>query len=91
MRTKLEVPPADDYLLERPYIHNAYIIGYRGYVEMEKLAGYTTDVTQSTKWAEYSRLLNLRLNNFSKESPYFRDDTSGSYFPIWLCITCHST
>ena len=53
-----------------PYLLNQYIDGYRGYLELEKLAGYTTDISQSTQYAEYQRLLNLRLNNFSKNSPF---------------------
>lgn len=59
----------DANLITYPYILNQYIAGYRGYIELEKLAGYTTDIAQSAQYAEYSRLLNLRINNFSKDAP----------------------
>ncbi len=61
----------DAVLIKYPYLLNQYIAGYRGYVELEKLAGYTTNITQSTQYAEYTRLLNLRINNFSKDAPIF--------------------
>jgi hypothetical protein len=61
----------DAVLIKYPYILNQYIAGYRGYVELEKLAGYTTAITQSTQYAEYTRLLNLRINNFSKDAPLY--------------------
>ena len=53
-----------------PYIVNQYIAGYRGYLELEKLAGYTTEITQSTRYQEYQTLLNERVNTFSKDSPF---------------------
>ncbi len=57
-------------LITYPYILNEYIDGYRGYVELEKLSGYTTDISQSSKYAEYTRLVNLRINNFSEASNF---------------------
>jgi len=57
-----------------PYVLNAYIAAYRGYMELEKLAGNTSNINQSAKWNEYNRLLNLRVNNFSKNT-YITDDT----------------
>ena len=59
----------DSVLITYPYILNQYIAGYLGYLELEKLAGYTTDISQSAQYAEYNRLLNLRINNFSKDAP----------------------
>ena len=59
----------DPVLITYPYILNQYIAGYRGYLELEKLAGYTTEISQSTQHQEYLRLVNLRINNFSKEAP----------------------
>lgn len=56
-------------LLTYPYILNQYIAGYRGYLELEKMAGLTTNISQSNQYAEYTRLLNLRINNFNKDAP----------------------
>ncbi|NIV36115.1 MAG: hypothetical protein GWN58_43705, partial [Anaerolineae bacterium] len=39
-KSRLESPPDDGYLIQYPYIHNAYIAGYLGYLELEGLAGY---------------------------------------------------
>jgi outer membrane protein assembly factor BamB len=53
----------DSTLQLLPYAHNAYIKGYIGYLELEKLAGQpeSRDVR-----AELNRLLALRAANFSK-------------------------
>jgi outer membrane protein assembly factor BamB len=59
----------NDTLQKYPYILNQYIAGYRGYLELEKLAGYTININQSTQYAEYTRLLNLRINDFDKDAP----------------------
>lgn len=59
----------DANLIKYPYILNQYIDGYRGYLELEKLAGVTTDITKSTQWCEFARLVSLRLNNFSENTP----------------------
>lgn len=66
-RDRLEPPPSDDALLSMPFVHNAYIAGYLGYLELEKLAGYqeSTEVRN-----ELNRLLTLRAANFSKDSAY---------------------
>lgn len=66
-RSKLELPPADAYLIEYPYVHNAYIAGYLGYLKLEALAGYPE--TASVK-AEFERLLALRGSTFEKDTPY---------------------
>ncbi|MCL5784890.1 MAG: PQQ-binding-like beta-propeller repeat protein, partial [Patescibacteria group bacterium] len=64
----------DANFIKYPWLLNEYIVGYKGYMELEKLAGVTTDISQSSKYAEYTRLVNLRLNNFSKDVPF-----DGSY------------
>jgi outer membrane protein assembly factor BamB len=66
-RDRLESVPSNDVLIEMPFVHNAYIAGYFGYLELEKLAGYpeSTDIK-----AELERLLTGRAETFSKESPY---------------------
>lgn len=65
--SRLESPPLDAYLIEFPYIHNAYIAGYIGYLELESLAGYpeSSDIR-----AELTRLQNLRIVTFDKDTPY---------------------
>jgi outer membrane protein assembly factor BamB len=73
-RNKLEAPPSDSYLADMPHVHNAYIAGYMGYLELERAANYpeTAQVRQ-----ELNRLLALRVTNFSKDIPdsYFEDRT----------------
>jgi hypothetical protein len=52
--------PADDFLQAYPHVHNAYIAGYLGYVELAKMAGESYEAHQ----AELNRLLELRAQNF---------------------------
>ncbi|MBN1875886.1 MAG: PQQ-binding-like beta-propeller repeat protein [Anaerolineae bacterium] len=66
-RSRLESPPADAYLIEYPYVHNAYIAGYLGYLELEALAGYPESTEVKT---ELARLLALRASTFEKDTPY---------------------
>ncbi len=63
----LSPPPADSVLLTMPHVHNAFIAGYMGFLELEKLAGQPVS---ADKQAVYDHLLNLRRTNFTKESPY---------------------
>jgi len=49
-----------------PYLLNQYLAGYKGYLELEKLAGYTTDISQSTKYPQYQSLLALKVNTFNE-------------------------
>jgi outer membrane protein assembly factor BamB len=65
IRGKLEAPPSDDYLADYPYIHNAYIAGYVGYLELEALAGEPESADVRT---ELDRLLSLRASQFSKDN-----------------------
>lgn len=66
-KDKLEAAPSNDVLSNMPFVHNSYIAGYLGYLELEKMAGYpeSADVR-----AELNRLLELRANTFTKDSPY---------------------
>ncbi|MDZ7262850.1 MAG: hypothetical protein ONB05_12195, partial [candidate division KSB1 bacterium] len=66
--------PTDAQFVKYPYVLNAYIAAYRGYMELEKLAGNISTLHQSAKWSEYNRLLDLRINNFSKNS-YITNDS----------------
>jgi outer membrane protein assembly factor BamB len=65
---------SDAQFIEYPYLLNAYIAAYRGYMELERLAGHISNTNQSAKWDEYNRLLNLRVDNFSKDT-YLMDDS----------------
>jgi outer membrane protein assembly factor BamB len=67
MSSKLEDPLSDNIFVKKPYWLNLYIAGYEGYLELQKLAGYPQD--QNTL-STYQHLLDLRVNNFSKDSPY---------------------
>ena len=65
--------PDESYLLKNPHVHNAFIAGYMGYLELQKLAGYpeSADVRSDLNY-----LLNLRAKNFSTELPaaYFEEN-----------------
>jgi len=63
----LQSPPSDAYLLENVHVHNAYIAGYWGYLELEKLAGYPESTEIRT---ELDRLLALRVTEFDKDAPW---------------------
>lgn len=78
-KTKLQVPMPDppivDYFKQYPYELNAWIAGYTGFLELQELAGMDgvdsqlrTNVTN-----ELNRLLQLRVDIFSKDS-YWVDD-----------------
>jgi hypothetical protein len=71
-KVKLNSPPTDQYLSELPNVHNAFIAGYIGYLELEKLAGYPESVSIRQ---ELNRMLSLRAANFSKDAPdsYFQN------------------
>jgi outer membrane protein assembly factor BamB len=65
--SKLESPLGDSVLISKPYWLNLYIAGYQGYLELQKAAGYKQD---PNILATYQHLLDLRVNYFSKDSPY---------------------
>jgi outer membrane protein assembly factor BamB len=67
MSDKLESPLSDDIFINKPYWLNLYIAGYNGYLELQQLAGYQQD---QNVLVTYQHLLDLRVNNFSKDSPY---------------------
>ncbi len=52
--------PSDGYLQAFPHVHNAYIAGYIGYVELAKMAGRP----YATQEQELNRLLRLRAQTF---------------------------
>jgi uncharacterized repeat protein (TIGR01451 family) len=69
-RQRLWTPPSDDILAEYPFVHNAWIAGYWGYLELEKMAGYPEE---ADKRATLNRLLSLRVSNFAKDNPWGPD------------------
>jgi hypothetical protein len=73
-KSTIQVPvpdmPVEDYFLQRPYEHNAYMTGYIGFLNLQDLAGMSQQDSQlrSQVTAELDRLLNLRWQSFSKDS-----------------------
>jgi outer membrane protein assembly factor BamB len=67
--SRLEAPPMDEVLVEYPFVNNAYIAGYIGYLELEKMAGYPESADIQTV---LNQLINLRISTFSKDSPYIQ-------------------
>lgn len=63
-------PPDDAVLAEYPFAHNAWIAGLRGYLELQKLAGYAPDPSKQTT---LNRLLALRVSAFQKDNPWGPD------------------
>jgi hypothetical protein len=70
-RNRLETPPSDDYLSSWPQVQNAYIAGYLGFLELQRLAGYPESPEIR---AELERLLSLRVSSFSKDFPFGCDN-----------------
>jgi outer membrane protein assembly factor BamB len=70
-KARLAPVPSDSVLMEMPYIHNAFIAGYLGYLELEALAGYPESAAIRTK---LNQLIDFRVNTFSKDAPdsYFQ-------------------
>jgi hypothetical protein len=79
-KNNLEPVPPDKILMEMPHVHNAFIAGYLGYLELEKLAGYpeSTDIRD-----ELNRLLSLRATTFSTQAP-------DAYFNVLQKYYCRS-
>ncbi len=67
MSGKLEAPLSDSVFIRKPYWLNLFIAGYTGYLELQQLAGYPKD---PGKLSSLQHLLDLRVNNFSKDTPY---------------------
>ncbi len=64
---KLQTAPSDTFLSNYPHIHNAFIAGYIGYLELQQMATGSKDPAIQT---ELNRLMSLRVSNFSKDSPF---------------------
>jgi hypothetical protein len=78
-KTKLEIPvphppqqniSETDWFLQRPYEHNAYIVGYMGFLNLQDLAGMSQQDSQLRTQVqnELNRLLALRWQIFTKDS-----------------------
>ncbi len=78
MKPKLTLPCpfSSSELTSSAQMANAYIAGYYGFLELEKLAGRPESAAVRS---EYTRLVNLRLAGFSIDAPWTGWD-SGSGF-----------
>ena len=82
-KSKLAVPvpplATNDYLYQRPFEHNAYVAGYYGFLQLQTLAGKATEdsILRTQVTNEMNRLMNLRSQNFNKDT-YWKNDV-GSY------------
>jgi outer membrane protein assembly factor BamB len=78
-KSKLQVPvpppplqgtTESDWFSQRPYEHNAYLVGYIGFLNLQETAGMTQQDSQLRTQVqnELNRLLSLRWQTFSKDS-----------------------
>ena len=51
-----------------PYILNAYVNGAIGYMQLEKMAGLTSDISQSSIYSTYQTWVNIRTTQYSKDA-----------------------
>ena len=65
--SKLEAVPSDEVLTRFPFVHNAFIAGYLGYLRLQALAGYAESPAIR---AELEHITALRAASFSKDTPY---------------------
>jgi hypothetical protein len=88
MRPKITVPCpfSNAELLSSTHMLNAYIAGYRGYLELEAMAGRPVSANVNT---EYQRLLALRVNNFSIDAPWQGYDAGGFDFLKSFIVARH--
>ena len=68
--------PSDTLLLNMPMMHNAYIAGYIGYLELEALAGQPKSNNVQN---ELNRLLQLRASTFTPHSAYISSTINSPY------------
>ena len=78
-KSKLEVPVSsqanEETLMQKPWVHNAYIAGYIGFLRLQELAGKTSADSQLRQAVnnELNRLLNLRASKFTKDTYWIND------------------
>jgi hypothetical protein len=72
-KSKLDTTPPDtNYLHEKPWVHNAYIAGYMGFLNLQELAGKVQDdlTLRTTVETKLKDLLSIRANDFRKDNPW---------------------
>lgn len=79
----LNTVPSNAVLAEMPFVHNAYIAAYKGYIELSLLAGSSENLTprQNT----LNQLLSLRASTFTKDAPDKYLNTASSSLPDNYC------
>jgi hypothetical protein len=70
-KDQLEPVPADSVLAQMPHVHNAYIAGYLGYLELQKLAGYP----ETQQVGRIKSVAGIARQTFSK-------DTANKFFEV---------
>jgi hypothetical protein len=78
VKDKLSTPPDDSRKREYPYELNAYIAGYWGYLELERLAGQPESPGVRDT---LNHMLQFRVDNFSKDTPFPDGDAGGHSHP----------
>jgi hypothetical protein len=73
-------PPDSQTLREYTWVHNGFIAGYIGFLNLQEMAGMSQQDAslRATVQAELDKLLSLRLNDFSKDQPW-PDPVNGQY------------
>lgn len=66
-QNRLSPVPSNATLTKFPFVHNSYIAGYLGYLELQKLAGYTES---SSVRNNLNNLLSLRAGFSTKDTPF---------------------
>ncbi len=66
-KDRLDPTPADAVLLNNPHVHNAFIAGYMGYLELEKLAGQPASANVA---AALEKMITLRVTQFKKDTAF---------------------
>ncbi len=66
-RDSLHAAPDDEVLQNNPDVLNAFIAGYYGYLELQKLAGETPDATYTS---ELARFWQLKQTSFTANTAY---------------------
>jgi hypothetical protein len=66
-RSRFTTPPTDAILQKYPYCHNAWIAGTKGFVELAKLAGNSSEA--NAKQTLYDSLLAKKITNLTNTLP----------------------
>jgi hypothetical protein len=86
-RSRLDTsPPANSVLQTFPFVHNAYIAGYQGYLALQAMGGETPSASvQST----LNSLLQSRATNFTANAGSYPGDYCGAFNTSrnWMWMT----